>query len=76
MQNKEAEKAFFNEFAASQEYDVFDERGYRRLLKEFSLRVKPLRNENFLDIGCGRGAFTVGDVETLPFQAAIQTLFF
>jgi SAM-dependent methyltransferase len=58
MQNKEAEKAFFNEFAAEQECDVFDEGGYKRLLKEFSLRVKPLPNETFLDIGCGTGAFT------------------
>jgi len=39
MQNKEAEKNFFNEFAASQEYDVFDERGCRRVLTSAQLHL-------------------------------------
>ncbi len=58
MQNKKAEKAFFAEFAADRKYDVFDERGYQRLLQEFSRLVRSSRGERFLDIGCGTGAFT------------------
>ncbi|MFH0824203.1 MAG: methyltransferase domain-containing protein [Pseudomonadota bacterium] len=57
-QDKEAEKRFFNEFASEQEYDVFHDKGYRRLMREFSARVDPLPGEAFLDIGCGTAAFT------------------
>jgi len=58
MQDKNAEKVFFNELAQVQDYDVFDERGYTRLLRLFSDLVKPLPNERLLDVGCGSGAFT------------------
>jgi ubiquinone/menaquinone biosynthesis C-methylase UbiE len=58
MQNKEAEKAFFAQFVAERRYDVFDERGYERLLREFSRLISSSRGERFLDIGCGTGAFT------------------
>src|SRR5208283_334789 len=58
MQDKNAEKVFFNEFAQVHDYDVFDERGYTRLLRLFSDLVRPLANERLLDVGCGSGAFT------------------
>lgn len=58
MQDKQAEKSFFDQFVSENTYDVFDARGYTRLLKELSVLVKPSAGETFLDIGCGTGAFT------------------
>ncbi len=57
MQNKEAEKKFFDSFVTAQAYDVFDARGYERLVSEFKALVKPLKGQNLLDVGCGTGAF-------------------
>ena len=57
MQNKQAETAFFDAFAEEQEYDVLDERGYERLLREFTALVRPSKGETLLDMGCGSGAF-------------------
>lgn len=57
MQNKEAEKVFFNAFATDQAYDVFDSRGYQRLVREFVELVNPAKGESLLDVGCGTGAF-------------------
>lgn len=58
MQDKQAEKTFFDQLAAASEYDVFDERGYERLLSEFSQVTRFSPGETFLDVGCGTGAFT------------------
>ena len=58
FQDKEAEKQFFDEFAGHGAYDVFDERGYKRLMKELVDLVEPCRGQTFLDVGCGTGAFT------------------
>jgi SAM-dependent methyltransferase len=69
MQNKQAEKAFFDAFAEEQEYDVFDERGYERLLREFIALVKPSKGETLLDVGCGSGAF----VDQLKFMGLRTT---
>ncbi len=57
MQDKRAEQIFFDSFAEEQAYDVFDDRGYQRLLKEFSALVRPAPEERLLDVGCGSGAF-------------------
>lgn len=60
MQNKKAEKEFFDDFAAKGEYDVFDDRGYARILTELS-RLSGMHSEtdlHLLDVGCGTGAFT------------------
>lgn len=58
LQDKRAEKDFFDEFASHGAYDVLDERGYRRIVHEFLKLVKPREGQSFLDIGCGTGAFT------------------
>ncbi len=63
-QDKDAEKTFFDSFAAENLYDVFDDRGYERLIREFLALVKPSRDEKLLDLGCGTGAFT----ERLAFR--------
>ena len=57
-QDKDAEKTFFDSFAAEHLYDVFDDRGYSRIIREFLDLVKPARGESLLDLGCGTGAFT------------------
>jgi ubiquinone/menaquinone biosynthesis C-methylase UbiE len=57
MQNKEAEKVFFNSFTTDQAYDVFHSRGYQRLVREFIEIVNPMEGESLLDVGCGTGAF-------------------
>jgi ubiquinone/menaquinone biosynthesis C-methylase UbiE len=58
MHNKRAEKDFFNKFVQQKEYDVFDERGYRRILSEFNSLVSAGGGRVLLDVGCGTGAFT------------------
>jgi SAM-dependent methyltransferase len=57
MQNKRAEKMFFDSFAEEHAYDVFDDQGYERLLREFIALVRPSPEESLLDVGCGSGAF-------------------
>jgi SAM-dependent methyltransferase len=57
MQDKNAEQVFFDAFAQEQAYDVLDDRGYKRLLREFAALVRPSPAESLLDIGCGSGAF-------------------
>jgi SAM-dependent methyltransferase len=57
-QNKEREKEFFTGHAACGEYDVFDERTNRKLLRE-CLNLAGLRPPTRVaDLGCGSGAFT------------------
>jgi len=57
MQNKQKEIQFFDNFEANG-YDVFNERGYNRLLAEFKKIVNPIPGEIVIDFGCGTGAFT------------------
>jgi len=59
MQNKELEINFFDKFAEEADYDVFDTRGYERILTELENKVPIDSNFNALDMGCGTGAFTV-----------------
>jgi SAM-dependent methyltransferase len=78
MQDKNAERVFFDEFAQVHDYDVFDERGYTRLLRLFSDLVRPLANERLLDVGCGSGAFTehvsAMDLRTVGVDLSFQLI--
>jgi len=56
MQDKAAEITFFDAFGTVA-YDVFDERGYERILGEFRHYVSA-GGGRALDMGCGTGAFT------------------
>ena len=60
MQNKRAEREFFDNFVQQKEYDVFDERGYRRIIIEFDSLIERGAglDKILLDVGCGTGAFT------------------
>ncbi len=58
MQDKRAEKDFFDNFVQQKEYDVFDEKGYQRILSEFNSLVIGGDDKILLDVGCGTGAFT------------------
>jgi ubiquinone/menaquinone biosynthesis C-methylase UbiE len=56
-QKKDEERAFFDKFEKS-DYDVFTEKGYKRIINEFEKSIKPKKNQLTVDFGCGTGAFT------------------
>jgi SAM-dependent methyltransferase len=55
--DKRLESEFFDKFE-DLAYDVFTDRGYDRILREFERLVKPKKGELCIDFGCGTGAFT------------------
>lgn len=57
-QDKEAERAFFDKIAESEEYDVFTDKGYDKILQEFIKLVSPKPREKMAELGCATGAFT------------------
>lgn len=61
-QKKEVEIAFFDEITQHADYDVFSERGYKRILDAFEALLQPFRGSGkemkAVDLGCGTGAFT------------------
>lgn len=53
------EISFFDRFEAEHgEYDVLDERAYRRILDVLGQRLQPRPGMRCIDLGCGTGAFT------------------
>lgn len=57
-QNKRAEACFFDKFGASLDYDVFDAKGYQRIVDEFLKYFTPKKGFKVIDFGCGTGSFT------------------
>jgi len=58
MQNKKAEKQFFDEFVINNtNYDVFDKNGYKVLTNKFKELIAPKKGQILLDLGGGTGAF-------------------
>ena len=58
QQDKKAEIEFFDNFSGDSDYDVFDERGYRRIINEFIKFIETDKQLKIIDMGCGTGAFT------------------
>jgi ubiquinone/menaquinone biosynthesis C-methylase UbiE len=58
MQNKLEEIKFFDNFVHENAYDVFDKRGYERIISELIKVVDTKKTLRVLDMGCGTGAFT------------------
>lgn len=62
MQKKDTEIEFFNHFIENNDYDVFDESGYKRIVGKFTKYLPPPRKEKdklkVIDFGCGTGSFT------------------
>jgi len=56
-QNKTAEIVFFNKFGTSLVYDVFSEKGYKRIIDEFLKYFTPAKDLKVMDFGCGTGSF-------------------
>jgi len=57
MQNKKSEIDFFNKFRKDG-YDVFDEKGYEKIIQLFNKLIRPEKGEKVVEFGCGTGSFT------------------
>lgn len=57
-QNKKSEIEFFDKFGPQLDYDVFDQRGYDRIINEFLKYLDLNSRLKVVDFGCGTGAFT------------------
>jgi ubiquinone/menaquinone biosynthesis C-methylase UbiE len=66
-QDKDKEVKFFDDFVVNNDYDVFDDHGYNRILKELYANLPEFNNKKggahfkrikLLDMGCGTGVFT------------------
>lgn len=58
LQNKKAEREFFDRFDQSGGYNVLDVSGYRKILEFMQSKIKDRKGMAILDMGCGSGAFT------------------
>lgn len=58
VQDKEAEKKFFDRFDKEGGYDVFDSSGYQKMISWMTELIPPRKNKVIFDMGCGSGVFT------------------
>ena len=58
MQNKNAEKEFFDNASSISPWVTFNKKGQRSIFKLFKESVKPKDNESIIDMGCGTGEFS------------------
>lgn len=58
MQNKEAEKEFFNQACEASPWVTFNENGQRMIFKLFAHLIQPKKGGKTLDLGCGTGEFS------------------
>lgn len=65
-QDKLAERKFFNKFGNKQGYEVFDEKGYQKIIGVLKHAARSKNNQIIVDMGCGSGAFTVRLKKTFP----------
>ena len=58
MQNKEAEKKFFDTVTSESPWTTFNKNGQRQIFLLFEQKVQPKEGEIAVDMGCGTGEFT------------------
>lgn len=66
LQNKEAEKRFFDHFDRAGGYDVFGNAGYHKMITWMTDLIPPRKNKVIFDMGCGSGAFTTYLYQAYP----------
>ena len=58
LQNKKAEKEFFDRFDKEGGYDVLEKSGYEKFIDFMKTKINPNKKLVILDMGCGSGVFT------------------
>ncbi len=58
MQNKNAEKKYFDAFTSDESWNAFTERTYRKIVRLFVSAAKPAKTSVIIDMGCGTGELT------------------
>lgn len=58
MQNKDAEKKFFDSVTSESPWTTFNKNGQREIFSLFEQKVQPKKGEIAVDMGCGTGEFT------------------
>jgi len=58
LQNKKAEKEFFDRFDKEGGYDVLEKSGYEKFIDFMKSKINPSKKLVILDMGCGSGVFT------------------
>ncbi len=67
IQKKDIEISFFDKFGNDLDYNVFDKRGYDRVIKELLKHIDTTKKLKIVDFGCGTGAFTAQFL-AFPFE--------
>lgn len=58
MQNKEAEKEFFDNAVSESPWTTFNRNGQKQIFTLFEEKIRPKKGEVTLDMGCGTGEFS------------------
>jgi ubiquinone/menaquinone biosynthesis C-methylase UbiE len=59
MQNKNAEKEFFDNASSASPWTTFNKHGQEQIFKVFEKTVQPKAGEVAVDMGCGTGEFSI-----------------
>ena len=65
-QSKSAEREFFDKFGENKDYDVFENRGYQRIISEFVRYFDPQKRLKVIELGCGTGITTKALLQKFP----------
>ncbi|MEK6867827.1 MAG: methyltransferase domain-containing protein, partial [Nanoarchaeota archaeon] len=59
MQNKHAEREFFDNASSVSPWTTFNKNGQQQIFKQFERTVHPKAGEIAVDMGCGTGEFSI-----------------